>query len=160
MARATGRESSPPGESGLVLQAEAFRSLLRGERGRSDRSGRPFSVVAFQAPARAGLEPLLRRIAAEARLAGAIGWLPGGELALLLRGASVADAAQVARDLCAGLGAGSGALPCTLYGHPPFRFGSQNSGAKRRAGPKVEVRPPREGSAEIRGLASLLDVSS
>ncbi|HEX6882614.1 MAG TPA: hypothetical protein VF530_04480 [Planctomycetota bacterium] len=118
---AAGRDHAPE----YLLEAGAFRELLAHERACSERSGAPFSVLAFEAGREPGAEnALVAAIVARVRATDALGWLEDGRLGVLLRYASVTDALRVAHQVRQRAGAPEGAAVCTVHGYPPFERGS------------------------------------
>jgi len=113
-----------------VLPVEELERVLRHERALSDRSGEPLALLRFEL----GPRPEPFRVAAltaaalqRVRATDVLGWLAGGELAVLLRYTSVEDALRVARAIRTLAAAGSGEFPCTVHGHPPFRRGESRA---------------------------------
>jgi hypothetical protein len=108
-----------------LLEEGEFRALVAHERACSDRSGSPFSVLAFELSREAAVRaPLVGAIVARVRATDALGWLEDGRLGVLLRYASVDDALAVAHQVRARAGAAPGELACTVHGYPPFARGA------------------------------------
>jgi len=117
----TGRDHAPE----YLLEAGAFRDLLAHERACSDRSGAPFSVLAFESQRESSAEnALVAAIVARVRATDALGWLEDGRLGVLLRYASVTDALRVAHQVRQRAGAPEGVAACTVHGYPPFERGT------------------------------------
>lgn len=122
-----------------VLTPEEFRAVLLRERALSDRSGLPFAVLAFgvgREDEAAARERLLDALAGRLRETDLLGWLEG-ELAALLRYASVAEALRVAVEVRALLA--PDAPPCRAFGHPPFEFERSVAAPPARAEPALQV---------------------
>lgn len=113
-----------------MLPAEELERVLRHERAVSDRSGEPFALLRFEvgpSPERARVAALLAAALQRVRATDVLGWLSGGEFAVLLRYTSVADALRVAQAIRTLAATVPGEFPCTVHGHPPFRRGESRA---------------------------------
>ena len=142
------RDGEPRWEnSRIVLAPESFRVLLARERACSDRTGIPFCVIAFRLESGAArsfeLERTIVAIEARVRATDDVGWLPAGDLGVLLREASVAEGLRLAQAIRSRAGAVSGMLACTAYGYPPF-----SARARRRPASRREKTEPARGSVD------------
>ena len=120
------------GSAYSVLDAEGFRSVLRRERALAERARLAFTVLVFELePTSKAVTPgrLLEVLNARVRTTDVLGMRARGGLQVLLRYTSVADAVQVAAQVCGELG--EQAVRCTAYGYPPFDFGSRSTDAVR-----------------------------
>ncbi len=121
-------EQGKRSEVDLLLPAPQFLQRLREERSRSDRSGRPFSLVLIPAPATGQPEEevdlfyrAIQALARTVRLSDILGWYQGDRIGLILPDTSEAQAWQVvdrlagSRSPCAPPG---GQRPCPSSNTP------------------------------------------
>ncbi len=104
-------EQGKRSEVDLLLPAPQFLQRLREERSRSDRSGRPFSLVLIPAPATGQPEEevdlfyrAIQALARTVRLSDILGWYQGDRIGLILPDTSEAQAWQVVDRLAGSLG--------------------------------------------------------
>ncbi|MFH5804244.1 sugar transferase [Alienimonas sp. DA493] len=100
------------------LSAEAFRNLLEVERMRSDRGGRPLSVVTLRPPVAGDRAAWAAAWAARVRTTDRVVWLKRGWLALVLWDADAAAARQFLRSAGHAADAPENRGRIVLYSHP------------------------------------------
>jgi lipopolysaccharide/colanic/teichoic acid biosynthesis glycosyltransferase len=99
-----------------------FRTLMDRERGRADRLGQKFSVVAFtpraEADATADRETLVQILRRRVRLTDDVGWMDAGQLGVILPGTDAAGAWKLADDVCVAFPDHLPPPVCTVYSYP------------------------------------------
>jgi lipopolysaccharide/colanic/teichoic acid biosynthesis glycosyltransferase len=124
--------------AGLPSPAQT-RRLLQRERMRSDRTGSPFSVIAFHAAdpgdPRESMAWLVRFLKGRLRETDEVGWLDDSRLCAILPVTPVTGAATVVADMTANFPADLPALVCQIYSHPLPDFSTEQRAATAEPAP-------------------------